>query len=94
MDYFFETHDSIAQLIAHNAVVTLRFWQKPCWLVEYISCRYGYKRSTKTLAIQRYQIEVTEIGRKFYGVEVGLFYFGMADKYANCNSTELGSCIH
>ena len=94
MDYFFETHDSIAQLIAHNAVVTLRFWQKPCWLIEYISGRYGYKRSTKTLAIQRYQIEVTEIGRKFDGLEVGLFYFGMADKYAKCNSTELGSCIH
>jgi hypothetical protein len=39
-------------------------------------------------------MEVTDIGRKFYGSVVGLFYLGIADKYAKCNSTESGSCIH
>ena len=32
-------------------------------------------------------MELTELGRRFYGSEVDLFYLGMAHKYAKCNST-------
>jgi hypothetical protein len=45
-----------------------------------MSPKWGCNLYTKTFAIQRYQIEVTEIGRKFCGSVGGLLCFGIAER--------------
>ena len=75
-----DTACSIAHVIAHKAVCTFLLLQKPCYYEEYIFPTWGCNLLTNTLAIQRYHIDVTDIGLRFSGYVGGLLYFGIADK--------------
>lgn len=59
-----------------------------------MSPKWSCSLCTKNLATQQYQIEPTDIGRRFLSSVDGLFHLGIADRYFKCNSTDSGLWTH